>query len=188
MGNAIDEIQKLCNEVKPFAVVMGTKGKNAVEKFVFGSTTLAAIRHLTWPVICVPPGKEYGTGIKKIGFACDFQHVMETTPSQFIREIVLEFKAQLYILNVDYRDKHFHAETPEESRALHHLFEDLKPSYHFITHPNVEEGIDAFAENNNLDLVIVVPKKHKLLESIFKQSTTRHLVFQSHVPVMCVHE
>jgi len=73
MGNTVDELEELCSKIQPFAVVMGAKGKSGIEKMIFGSTTLTAIRHLTWPVVCVPPGKEYNKGIKKIGFACDFK-------------------------------------------------------------------------------------------------------------------
>ncbi|MBI5856310.1 MAG: universal stress protein [Sphingobacteriales bacterium] len=188
MGNTVDELEELCKRIQPFAVVMGAKGKTGLEKVVFGSTTLTAIRHITWPVICVPPGREYGKGIKKIGFACDFRQVVETTPVQFIRQMVNEFKAELHILNVDYKEKHFRPETPEQSFLLHNMLEDLKPQYHFINHQDIEDGINEFAETNNLDLVIAIPKKHKLLDGIFKHSSTKDLVFHSHVPVMCVHE
>lgn len=188
MGNTVDELEELCKSIQPFAVVMGAKGKTGVEKLVFGSTTLTAIRHLTWPVICVPPGKEYGNGIKKVGFACDFKQVVETTPVQFIKKIVQEFNAELHVLNVDYKEKHFRPETPEQSFLLHNLLEEVKPQYHFINHEDIEDGINDFAENNNLDLVIAIPKKHKLLDGIFHSSSTKQLVFQSHIPVMCVHE
>lgn len=188
LGNTVDELENLCKKIQPFAVVMGAKGKTGIEKLVFGSTTLTAIRHLTWPVICVPQGKEYGKGIRKIGFACDFKQVMETTPVQFIKQMVKEFGAELHVLNIDYNNKRFKPETPEQSFLLHNLLEDAKPQYHFINNADIEDGINEFAETNNLDLVIAIPKKHKLLDGIFKPSSTRQLVFQSHIPVMCVHE
>ena len=188
MGNIVDELEELCTHIQPFAVVMGAKGKTGVEKLVFGSTTLTAIRHLTWPVICVPQGKEYGKGIKKIGFACDFRQVVEITPVQFIKQMVKEFNAELHILNVDYKEKHFRPETPEQSFLLHNLLKDINPNYHFINNADIEDGINDFAETNNLDLVIAIPRKHRILEGIFKPSSTRQLVFQSHIPVMCVHE
>jgi len=188
MGNTVDELEELCKEIQPFAVVMGAKGASGIEKILFGSTAITAIRHLTWPVICVPAGKEYGKGIRKIGFACDFREVLETTPVKFIKQIVKEFNAELHIINVDYKEKHFRPETPEQSFLLHHLLEDVKPQYHFINNPDTEDGINEFAETNNLDLVIVIPKKHKLLEGIFKSSSTKKLVFHSHIPVMCMHE
>ena len=188
MGNIVDELEDVAKHIEPFAVIMGTKGTSGVERMLFGSTTLTAIRHLKWPVIVVPPGKEYGTGIKKIGFACDFNKVIENTPVQFIRNMVKEFSAELHVLNVDYEQRHFKPETPEESLMLHTLLEDLDPKYHFINHKDVEDGINEFAETNNIDLLITIPKKHSLLDNLFKHSSTKELVNQSHVPVMCVHE
>ena len=188
MGDVSDELEDVCKQIQPFAVIMGTRGASGVERILFGSTTLTAIRHLTWPVIVVPPGKEYGTGIKKIGFACDFDKVIESTPIQFIKNMVKEFGAELHVLNVDYESRHFKPETPEESLMLHTLLEDLDPKYHFINHVDIEDGINEFVEENYIDLLITIPKKHKLLDSLFKHSSTKQLVTQSHVPVMCVHE
>jgi len=188
LGNVVDELEDLCKHIKPFAVVMGTKGASGLDRVLFGSVTLTAIRHLTSPVICVPPGKEYGAGIKKVGFACDFDKVVEATPTHVIKDFVKEFKAELHVLNVDYNNRHFKPDTPQESLLLHTMLEDLNPIYHFIQHKDIEDGINEFAETNNLDLVIAIPKKHKLLEGIFKPSSTKQLVFESHISVMCVHE
>jgi len=188
LGDVSDELEDICKHVQPFAVIMGTKGTSGVERILFGSTTLTAIRHLKWPVIVVPLGKEYRTGIKKIGFACDFDKVVESTPIQFIKNMVKEFGAELHVLNVDHENKHFKPGTPEESLMLHTLLEDLNPQYHFIDNDDIEDGINEFVETNNIDLLITIPKKHKLLDGIFKPSSTKQLVTKSHVPVMCVHE
>lgn len=188
LGNVSDELENLCNKINPFAVVMGTKGATGMERMLFGSNTLNAIRHLTWPVICVPPGKNYGKGINKIGFACDFRDVVKTTPTHTIIDFVKTFNASLDVLNVDFHNKHFKPDTPEESLLLHTLLEDAAPAYHFIDHPDIEDGINEFAEKNNLDLIITIPKKHRLLDQVFKTSSSKQLVYQAHVPVMCVHE
>ncbi len=188
LGDVVDELEELCDKIKPAAVVMGTKGATGMERIMFGSVTLTAIRHLNWPVICVPPGKEFGKGIKKIGFACDFKKVIESTPVHFIKDIVRLFNAELHVLNVDYESRRFKPETPEQSLLLHTMLEDVNPSYHFIEQKDIEDGINQFAEENNLDLIIAIPKKHKLLEGIFKASSTKQLVFESRIPVMCVHE
>lgn len=188
LGNLTDELEDICNKVRPFAVVMGNKGTTGIEKILFGSNTLGVIRHITWPVICVPPGKTFGTGIKKIGFACDFRDVVKTTPAQSIKEFVKEFNAELHVLNIDHHNRQFKADAREESQLLHTMLEDANPEYHFIEHKDIEDGINEFAEKNNLDVVISIPKKHKLLEGLFKTSSIKQLVFQSHIPVMCVHE
>lgn len=187
LGDTVDELENVCNKIKPFAVVMGTKGATGMERVLFGSTTLTTIRHLSWPVIVVPPGKKYST-IKKIGFACDFREVVDTTPTHFIKDFVKEFKAELHVLNVDYKNSHFKPGTPQESVLLHTMLEDLDPKYDFIEDANIEMGIERFAEKNDLDLIITIPKKHKLLEGLFRKSHTKDLIFHSHLPIMCVHE
>ena len=188
LGNTVDEMESICKEIKPFAVVIGAKGKSNIENIVFGSVALTAIRHLEWPVICVPAGKEYGTGIKKIGFACDFRQVKKTTPVQKIKDVIREFNATLHILNVDNDNKHFDSETPSQMYLLNELFNDINPDYHFINNQDVEDGINEFAEANHLDLIIAIPQKHRLLDGIFKPSSTKQLIFQSHIPVMCLHQ
>jgi nucleotide-binding universal stress UspA family protein len=167
---------------------MGAVGHGAFERALFGSTTLTAIKHLTWPIIAIPIGKEYGKGIRKIGLAADFREVVESTPLAGILQIVKEFKAELHVLNVDFHNKQFRPETPHESALLHAGLQELNPQYHFIEHEDIEDGINEFAETNNLDLIIAIPKKHKLLDGIFKKSSTRQLVFEAHVPVLCLHE
>lgn len=188
LGNVSDELENVCNKINPFAVVMGTKGSTGMERVLFGSNTLTAIRHLTWPVICVPPGKIFGHGIKRIGFACDFKNVVETTPTKFIKEFVKTFDAELHVLNVNVGVQGPDEEKPEQSVLLQTMLEEIKPEYHFIQHHDIEDAVNEFADGNNLDLVISIPKKHKLLENIFQSSSSKQLVYQSHVPVMCIHE
>lgn len=186
LGDTIDEIENICEEVQPFAVIMGASGSSGLDP-LFGSTTLAAVRRLKWPVVCVPTGREYGTGIQKIGLACDFKDV-ESTPAGTIKDVTENFKAHLHVLNVDHHHKNDTADAPKQSELLHTMLESLNPVYEFIDNEKVEEGITEFAEKNNLDLLIVIPKKHTFLERLFSKSATKQLVAHSHIPVMCIHE
>ena len=186
-GDTIDELENLCDRVQPFAVIMGAKGSSGIES-IFGSTTLSAIRRLKWPVISVPPGKEYGVGIRKIGFACDFRDVVETTPAGAIKEVARQFNAEFHILNVSPENSDKGAGPKPDFDLLKTMFQEINPVYDFISHADIDEGINEFAEKNNLDLVITIPKKHKLMEGIFKKRSTKKLLFHSHIPIMCVHE
>ena len=187
LGIVTDELEDLCKTIQPFAVVMGTTGHSAIDRIIFGSNTLSVIKHLTWPVICVPRGKEYGAGIKKVGLACDYREVEETTPFAMIRDFVNVFGAELHILNVSTGNA-LPADLPKQSTLLESAFNQLEPRFHFIENSDIEDGINEFAEKNNIDLMIAIPKKHKLLQGLFRPSSTRQLVFESHVPVLCIHE
>lgn len=186
LGNVIDELADVCRTIDPFVVVMGSTGHSGIEKVLFGSTTLSAIKHLQWPVISVPKGKEYGNGIRKIGFACDLREVEETTPFSIITDFVKELHAEFHILNVE--EEPAITDMPDQTSVLGTATMSVNPKFHFIKPGDIEDGINDFAETNNLDLIIAIPKKHKLVNSLFNPSSTRQLVSQSHIPVMCVHE
>ena len=70
---------------------------------------------------------------------------------------------------------------------LHTLLEGTNPVYHFIEEEEVETAINRFAEENNLDLLITIPKKHRLLEAIFRRSSTKKILKEARVPVVGLH-
>lgn len=187
LGDTIDELENYCKSISPFAVVMGTKGASAMERLFLGSNTLSAIKHLSCPVIIVPPGATFHP-IHKLGFACDLREVVETTPVRFIHDLCTMFNAELLVLNVDYKNRNFKTDVPEQSLLLHNMLEPLSPSYHFIENPNIEEGIHSFAETHGVDMIITIPKKHKLTEGLFQKSHTRELAFHAHIPIVAMHE
>lgn len=187
IGDLVTELEDLAKTIQPFAVIMGTKGAGFVERLFVGSSTLSAIRHLTWPVIVVPPGCSFKE-VKKVGFACDFKAVVRSIPADVIKNWVNVFNAELDILNVDHNSKNFKPDTPEQSVLLHTLLQEAKPKYFFINNEDVEKGISEFAESNNIDLIFVIPKKHRLLDVLFQRSHTTDLAFHSHIPIVSIHE
>lgn len=186
MGSLVDELKTLSAEKKPFAIVMGTKGAGFVQRLLVGSSTLSVLRNITFPVLVVPPDASFRS-IRHIGFACDFQKIQETTPVSLIKEWVDTFQADLRVLNVD-SNKANVRDTAKQSVLLYTLLQDLHPQYSYIDSPEVEAGISSFAEDNQIDLLIVIPRKHRLLETLFQKSHTKDLIFHSRIPILSVHE
>lgn len=187
LGNTVDALEEICSSIKPFAVVMGSHGSTGVERLIMGSTTLSVIRSLRYPVIVVPAGTAYKE-IKKIGLACDFKDVEETIPAEYIKSIVHEFNAELHVLNVSSEGEDYDEDTPLESTWLDSLLGDIKPNYFFLKRDDIVEGINEFSDKHDLDVVIVIPKKHNLLEKIFHKSRSKELVKNAHIPIVSIHE
>lgn len=186
MGSFFMELKNVCESVTPYTVVMGSQGTTAAQHLFFGSNTVLAMKHLAWPVITIPDGLVFSS-IKKIGIACDFEKVVDTIPIEEIKMLILDFKAELHILNTG-SNKEFKPDVVFESGLLQEMLETLKPSYHFITNENTDLGIIDFAEKNHIDLLIVFPKRHSLLDKIMHKSHTKQLVLHSYVPVMALHK
>jgi nucleotide-binding universal stress UspA family protein len=187
LGNTVDVLEDMCSATKPFAVVMGSHGSSGFERLIMGSTTLSVIRHLRCPVFVIPPGTIYHQ-IRKIGLACDFKDVVETIPADYIKNIVREFNAELHVLNVNRDGENYDDNTPLESAWLDTLLGDIRPNYYFLKRSDIVEGINEFAETHQLDVMIVIPKKHNMLEKIFHKSRSKELVSNAHIPIMSIHE
>lgn len=185
LGSFFDELKIVCDYTKPYTVVMGSQGTTAAERLLFGGHTVHAMRHLAWPLIAVPLNVHF-EGIKNIGFTCDFDNVTDNTPIEEIKMLMKDFNATLHILNTG-KQRDFDPDIVFESGLLNEMLGPVSPKYHFITSENIDEGIIDFAEKNNIELLIVLPKRHGLLEKIMHKSLTKQLVLHSHVPVMALH-
>ena len=185
-GVFFQELKMVCERIKPFSVVMGSQGKTAAERLFFGSHAVHAMKNLRWPIITVPPEARFSF-FKKVGLACDFDKVIDSTPVDEIKMLVHDFHAELHILNTGSK-KEFEPELVFESGLLQEMLAALKPNYHFISNKDTDEGIIDFAEKNDIDLLIVLPKRHGLLDKLIYKSHTKQLVLHSHVPVMALHQ
>lgn len=187
-GDVHSELIQYCEEITPYAVVMGTETTGRIERLLYGGSSLNGIDHLVCPVIVVPPEKKF-TGFRKIGLACDFKDVPETIPTDLIKELLIQFKAELHILHSNPSGvERFSDEILEGSELLHSVIAGFKPKYHFIKNRNTERSVVECAEKNNIDLLIIIPKKHNLVHKIFHRSHSKKLVLYTHVPILSVHE
>lgn len=185
LGSFYNELKTVCENIKPYTVIMGSQGTTAAERFFFGGHAVYAMKHLQWPLITVPPGVSFSS-LKKIGLACDFNDVVETTPIDEIILLVNDFKAELHLLNTG-KQEVFDPGVVYQSGLLRELLNDLKPQYHFINSENIDDGLIDFSEKKHLDLLVILPKRHGLLDKLIHKSHTRQLVLHSHVPVMALH-
>lgn len=178
-------VQELCKKEQIDAIVMGISGGSKVEEVLIGSNTISVAKHVTVPVFIIPKGGRYKK-IEQVVLACDFRKVVETMPVHAIRNLLDLTGARLHVLNVS--EKQTKPDEAFESLLLDTLFQGYKPEYHFIHDTHFTEAINQFADSNDIDLVVTIPKKHGLFEGLFRKSHTRSLAFHSHIPLMIIHE
>ncbi|MEO6289106.1 MAG: universal stress protein [Ginsengibacter sp.] len=186
MGTFINELESVCEDIQPYAVVMGSQGSSASDYRFLGSHSVQVMQQLKWPVITVPRGAQFSE-VKKIGLAVDFENEIDRDHLKGIKKMVHDFNAELHVLNVSKKNQH----SPHaifESGVLMEMLAPINYEYHFIVNENIDEGIIDFAEKNNIDQLIVMPKQHNLLDKLIHGSHTKQLVLHSHVPVMALQD
>jgi len=184
-GSFIEELKTACEYKKPYVVVLGSQGKTAAERLIYGTHTVYAMKHLMCPVIAVPRNAKF-SNIKRIGLACDFNDVLGTVPVEEIKVLVNDFNAELHVLNTASKEE-YNPDALDQSALLQRMFGKVNPIYHFIADNDVDTGVTNFAEMNNIDLLIVIPKHHSLIDKLIHSSHTKQLVLHSQVPVAAFH-
>ena len=180
-GSVEYEVKELCNYKKPFAVVMATHKYNAVARFLFGSTTVYAVRNLNYPVLVVPAGVTYKP-IKKVALATDLKNIFEL-PVTEIETILAALGASIEVLYVGKTGRAINKRSVE-SLLLSHRLLNTEPAFFAIEDEDLEHGVAELARAHNIDLLLIIPKKH----GPFHKSKTKEFVFYSPVPVLAIHE
>ncbi|MFT3843862.1 MAG: universal stress protein [Lacibacter sp.] len=186
-GGLVDFTTKVLETVPVSLVIMGLTGKGKIEEKLIGSNTLSVSKNISAPVLIIPENAVYNT-INDIGLTTDFREVVETIPEKTVRKVLDQTKAKLHVLNVDFNNRHWTNEVPFQSGLVETMFQQYHPHYHFIDNPDMVHGLNEYAEKFGIELLIVIPHKHNILEKIFAGSHTKELLFHSEVPVMVMHE
>ena len=183
------ELVKYSNEEDTYMIVMSTSGSHGISGKLFGTISTHVGRKANCPVMLIPQGTEF-KGFKHILYASNFEGVDEKN----IRRLVAF--AELFQANV-----HFvHVRTPKEAAdnfkkveasISELLFREGEPSFSFemaeINSESITEGLNKYAENQNIDLVVMVSPHRHFLESLFHKSTTTAFAFNSSLPVLVLH-
>ena len=184
-GEIENEIKKTIEKIDPYLIIIGTGGRSGLGKLFMGSTSLKIIKETKTPVLIIPPTLKYEK-YQKIGLTSDFEHVIEHLSTKVIKDIVEKLKANLTVIHVDYERYHFTASTPMETMNLDNILTDLKPTYSYIENKDTIEGIINYVSQNEIDLLVVFPKKHSWFEQIFEKSKTRQLIQAAIKPILCL--
>ncbi len=100
-----------------------------------------------------------------------------------MRTIVAAFNATLDVVHVNKASGEVGKESIEKY-LLESYLKEFHPKFHFINDSSVEKGIELFAQKNDIELILVLPKKH----GPFHKSQSKEFIFHSPVPVVTIHE
>jgi nucleotide-binding universal stress UspA family protein len=178
------QLEQYCRVNKPLLVVMGATG-GGLENALTGSSSVRALRYLPYPVIVVPRGTHFQR-IRKVVIACDPEDLSAGLPAAApvlqllgnVPDIRLEVA---HVLRADESASEFMIAYQRWKGALR----GLQPSLRLIRAASFMEGMNEILGNGAADLMVIFPKKHRVLE--FHRSRARQLVLQCQVPVMSVH-
>lgn len=181
-GDLIDCLHDEINENQPELIILGTSGDDA-DSILWGSMAVKALRSFKIPVLTIP-SKASWKPISKIAFAADYNKVSENTPFPLILEWFSKMKAQLSIVHIDNPTN----ETIKPPDILQKAFKSDLVTYHSVSTENIVEGVQEFVQLNQIDWLILIPRKYGFWGSLFHKSRTKMLAQVSHIPILSIHQ
>jgi nucleotide-binding universal stress UspA family protein len=184
----IDSLAAFAHAKRAYMVVMGLTGRTPMAQRFSGSNTLLISEKEVCPVLIIPENVTFN-GFQNALITSELKYVEETPCLLTVKRVLAYFKPSLHILNVD--PKHY-LELTEEYKAekdkMETLMKEFDPAFYFMDLYDFHESVDAFATDNDIDLIIIAPKYHDFFGKLFKTLHTKKLIYHTKVPVLAVHE
>jgi nucleotide-binding universal stress UspA family protein len=184
-GDITDSLQEYTESTPPWLIVIGNSSSEDTN-FWPGSNLINALKELPVMVLAVPSDATYKP-VTNICFACDFKNTSEQIPAENLLKIVHDTGAKLHVLNV-HKNNSNEGELNTEADALKAILATASPEYHFISSDNVDERIQQFVTENNMDWLVIIPHKHSFFEGLLHRSHTKAMARMTHIPLMAMHE
>jgi len=177
MGEVTEELNDLCEEIKPFLIVTGKHGAGGLERFFFGSTSLSIVRHTSTPVIVVPE-KAGATEPRSVALAVGDQS--DPIPQEKIRNFVETLGTSIHVIHVQ----------PERSepQEFGSPVEGLNATVKTIKDDEFLHGIQTYLQENSIDMLMILPHRHSFLERLTIKTHTEELLRKLDIPVVCIRE
>lgn len=184
-GRLLRAIRDEIDEMRASLVVLGTGGKYGA-LWAWDTDILNALRDLPVPVLTIPPNVTFKP-LQNIAFACNLKNINNQTPFNTLLNLVHFTEAKLHIIYVIGQElKPGSAEAANEGLVNMNL-KDIEPVYHIIRENEVVKAIGRFVEENQIQLLLVMPKRHGVWESLFHKSFTKEFSRLNMLPIMALH-
>ena len=181
-------LERMARHRRANLVIIGITGKSSLAQVLFGSNTLKMAETKACPVLIVPESASF-TKMENVMLTSDFKNVLNSTPSVSIKEVLSVYRPKLHVINVD--KDHYISLTEnyeKEKQDLEKLLAEFNPEFYFMRLFDIDEALNLFANDWNIDLIMAVQKNHSFMERLFKPSRTKKLSFHSKVPILVIHE
>jgi nucleotide-binding universal stress UspA family protein len=185
-GFAVDEILSLSEDKRADLIIMGITGAGK-SKRGSGSLTTSIMKASKRPVLIIPQDVKFKKP-ERIALAYDHSKILHDELVKEIKGYVKLFDAKILIFDVLKKTEQVSPEKMLVEANLENSFEDIDYSIHFPAGDNLLEEINSFIEKNEVDMLIMIPHHYAFFQGIFHNSKTKGMAFQTHVPLLSIHE
>ncbi|MEO1052217.1 MAG: universal stress protein [Bacteroidota bacterium] len=184
MAFAIDSIKTTVSQNNIDLIVMGTQGSGTFGNKLLGSTTYNTIDRVDCPVLAIPEDTT-SLNFEKILLATDYKHLKDTKQFDMLKALSND-NSEVQLLHVSKEPSKLSIDKSTEAINLDNYFGDLNHSFHFMQDTDVEGGIQKYVEENDIDVLSIIPHEHNFFGRLFKESITRKVIQNIQIPTLAL--
>ncbi len=184
LGLSVEKIAGKLNQNEVDMLVMATKGAKGFNE-IWGTKTAKIIKLVDKPVFVIPDN----TGLKdlkKLALACDYSSKANEDAITFLTDLAQELKFAIDVVTLNREEKTMIRSEISNRNQLIEQMRSVKASFKFTQHPHIDKGIIEYAMTNNINAVVVLSKSYSFIESLFHESLTEKMVFNSPIPLIVI--
>jgi len=179
------KLLKLTTAPDTIMVVMGTNGAgNSLDKML-GSVSSAVAQRAKCPVLLIPRKTRFRS-IGNIMYASNYQSIQTDNLKQII-DFGKLFEAAMHFVHVEGSDEYEEIETT----VFDTVFEEEAPGYSFnivnLKGKSVMQELNQYAEENHIDLMVLVNHQRKFIDNLLGLSLTRQMALNINRPLLVFH-
>lgn len=168
-------------------VIMGTKGETGLQRLVYGSLAVQVMeKSRNCPVLVVPENAKFST-LNEIVFPSSYKTHFKKRELECLSELSNKSSASIRILHIA-DELELDENQLRHKSMLNEYFEDVIHTFHTIEKKDKEIAISNFVEENGIDMIAFINKKHTFLDTIFTHPLVKNITYHTKVPVLVMHD
>ncbi|MDQ1148208.1 nucleotide-binding universal stress UspA family protein [Sphingobacterium zeae] len=177
-------VQEICRAQAIDLVALGITGQTGFAKILVGSNAITLMDICPKPMLIVSHKVDPAVP-KNVLATTDLKEVDRKLDLFNLDQVLETFQAKLYVLNVAKREASA-ADLAQELKHLHERLDKYHPIYDYISHDDVAMGIEEYAKEKHIDLILSFHKKQGLLSSLFKSSISKKIAWNGSANLLVI--
>tara|TARA_R110001632_G_scaffold78767_2_gene176505 strand:- start:1435 stop:2280 length:846 start_codon:yes stop_codon:yes gene_type:complete len=165
-------------------IIMGSKGASGLKEIFVGSVTQSIVSlHQDIPLLIIP-GKAQFRVPDNIGFGTDFSRDYDKDELQPLIKLINLWKSRLRMVEV-YEVPTLNPTQKKHLKQLESLLLEIEYSFHVIPEfSSLENCINVFNEELNIDLMVLIDYPKNFFERIMREPLIKKMTFHTTLPFL----
>lgn len=184
IGTTVEKITGRVNTGGVDMLVMATKGAKGFNE-IWGTKTAKIIKMIQKPVFVIPDNTSL-KNLNKVALACDYSLNTNYEAIKFLTELAEQLNFAIDVVTLNREEKTMTKLEHKHRDQIMELMNGVKASFKFTQHPHIHKGIMAYAKEKDINAAVILSKNYSFIESLFHESLTEKMVFNSPIPLMVI--